>query len=204
MPRTGARGGPLTRAKISEVATRLFLERGFDTVTVTEVAREAGVSAVTVFKHFPRKEDLLLDREVDAVGLLRSAVRDRAPGTGALQSLRDTAFALLEQRHALSGLKDGSVPFFRTVAASPALVARAREIASDLQQTLAGELEHDPAFDGDAPLLAAFFVAGYTTVLVETARLLIAGEPADGIAADHRARLERLFDALSGGFAPRP
>ncbi|MEU7858435.1 TetR/AcrR family transcriptional regulator [Nonomuraea sp. NPDC049141] len=204
MPRTGARGGPRTRAKISEVATRLFLERGFDTVTVTEVAREAGVSAVTVFKHFPRKEDLLLDREVDAVGLLRSAVQDRAPDAGVLQSLRDMALRLLEERHALSGLKDGSVPFFRTVAASPALVARAREIASDLQQTLAGELEHDPAFDGDAPLLAAFFIAGYTAVLVETARLLIAGEPADTIADDHRARLERLFDALNSGFAPRP
>ncbi|MFI6735740.1 TetR/AcrR family transcriptional regulator [Nonomuraea sp. NPDC050451] len=204
MPRTGARGGPRTRAKISEVATRLFLERGFDTVTVTEVAREAGVSAVTVFKHFPRKEDLLLDREVDAVGLLRSAVRDRAPDAGVLQSLRDTAFRLLEERHALSGLKDGSVPFFRTVAASPALVARAREIAADLQQTLASELEDDPVFDGDAPLFAAFFVAGYTAVLVETARRLIAGEPADTVADDHRARLERLFDALSSGVVPRP
>ncbi|MEU7744557.1 TetR/AcrR family transcriptional regulator [Nonomuraea sp. NPDC049158] len=204
MPRTGARGGPQTRAKISEVATRLFLERGFDTVTVTEVAREAGVSAVTVFKHFPRKEDLLLDRQVDAVGLLRSAVRDRAPDAAVLQSLRDAAFRLLEERHALSGLKDGSVPFFRTVAASPALVARAREIAADLQQTLADELEHDPAFDGDAPLLAAFFIAGYTAVLVETARRLIAGEPADTTADDHRARLERLFDALSSGVVPRP
>ncbi|MFI7233260.1 hypothetical protein ACIBO5_59660 [Nonomuraea angiospora] len=149
------------------------------------------------------EEDLLLDREVDAVGLLRSAVRDRAPDAGVLRSLRDMAFRLFEERHALSGLKDGSVPFFRTVAASPALVARAREIASDLQQTLAGELEHDPAFDGDAPLLAAFFIAGYTAVLVETARHLVAGEPADTVADDHRARLERLFDALSSGVAPR-
>jgi AcrR family transcriptional regulator len=203
MPRTAARGGPQTRAKISEVATRLFLERGFDAVTVTEVAREAGVSAVTVFKHFPRKEDLLLDREIDAAELLRSAVRDRAPDAGVLQSLRETTFRLLRERHALSGLKDGSAPFFRTVAASPALVARAREIASDLQRTLAAELDHDPAFDGDAPLLAAFFIAGYTTVLVETARRLIAEEPADTIADDHRARLERLFDALGGGVVPR-
>ncbi|MEV4892348.1 TetR/AcrR family transcriptional regulator [Nonomuraea sp. NPDC055795] len=204
MPRTSARGGPRTRAKISEVATRLFLERGFDTVTVTEVAREAGVSAVTVFKHFPRKEDLLLDRQVDAVELLRAAVRERAPGAAVLRSLRDMAFGLLEERHALSGLKDGSIPFFRTVVASPALIARAREIAFDLQQTLAAELDHDPAFDGDAPLLAAFFVAGYSTVLVETARRLIAGEAADTVADDHRARLERLFDALGSGVAPQP
>ncbi|MBB4914797.1 hypothetical protein [Streptosporangium saharense] len=68
--------------------------------------------------------------------------------------------------------------FFQTVAASPALVARAREISSDLQRPLADGLEQDPAFDGDAPLFAAFFVAGYTAVLVETPRRLIAGDQA--------------------------
>ena len=202
MPRTGERGGPQTRARISEVATRLFLERGFDTVTVAEVAREAGVSSVTVFKHFPRKEDLLLDREVDAVELLRSAVRDRAAGVDEPTSLRDATLRLIETRHALSGIKDGSIPFFRTVAASSALVARAREIAADLQRTLAEELERDPTFEGDGTFLAAFFIAGYTTVMVETAGRLIAGDPPDAVVDDHRARLERLFDALRSGFGP--
>jgi AcrR family transcriptional regulator len=199
MPRTGERGGPRTRARISEAATRLFLEHGFDTVTVAEVAREAGVSSVTVFKHFPRKEDLLLDRSVDAVELLRSAVRDRAPGVDVLASLRDATLGLVDAQHALSGVADGSIPFFRTVAASPALVARAREIAADLQRTLAEELERDPTFDGDGMLLAAFFIAGYGTVLVETARRLIAGEPPNAMVDDHRVRVERLFDALRGG-----
>src|SRR4051812_20151864 len=71
MPRTDARGGPQTRARILEVSTRLFLERGYDAVTVADIARQAGVSSVTVFKHFPRKEDLFLDRADDAVELLR-------------------------------------------------------------------------------------------------------------------------------------
>ncbi|MFC4585198.1 TetR/AcrR family transcriptional regulator [Sphaerisporangium corydalis] len=204
MPRTGERGGPLTRARISEVATRLFLEHGFDTVTVAEVAREAGVSSVTVFKHFPRKEDLLLDRAVDAVDLLRSAVRDRAPGVDVSASLREVTLGLVDARHPLSGVDDRSIPFFRTVAASPALVARAREIASDLQRTLAEELERDPAFEGDGPLLAAFFIAGYATVLVETARRLIAGEPPATAVPDHRARLEHLFTALRHGLTPHP
>ena len=202
MPRTGERGGPQTRARISEVATRLFLERGFDTVTVAEVARQAQVSSVTVFNHFPRKEDLLLDRADDAVELLRSAVRDRAPGVDVLASLRDTTLGLVDARHSLSGVKDGSVPFFRTVAASPALIARAREIASDLQRALAEELARDPAFEGDGTLLAAFFLAGYSTVMVETARRLTAGEPPGAVVDDHRARLERLFDALRDGVVP--
>src|ERR1700712_1329969 len=159
MPRTGERGGPQTRARILEVAARLFLERG------------AGVSSVTVFKHFPRKEDLFLDRADDAVEVLRSAVRGRAAeNPDVLASLRDAAFRLVDDRHPLSGLNDRSIPFFRTVAASPALVARAREIASDLEGTLAEELQRDPTFARDGTLLAAFFIAGYGTVLVETAR----------------------------------
>lgn len=202
MPRTSERGGPQTRARILEVANRLFFERGYDAVTVAEIAREAGVSSVTVFNHFPRKEDLFMDRAADAVDLLRSTIRDRAPGIDALTSLRDTSFRLLDTRHPLSGVSDRSVPFFRTVAESPALVARARAIASELQTTLTGELDRDPAFEGDATLLAAFFIAGYSTVLVETARRLIAGEPTSTMVKEHRVRLERLFTALRDGVGP--
>src|ERR1700712_533865 len=204
MPRTGARGGPQTRARILEVSTRLFQERGYDTVTVAAVAREAGVSSVTVFNHFPRKEDLFLDRADDAVELLRSAVRDPGQEPDVLASLRTATLRMVDERHLLSGLNDRSIPFFRTVAASPALVARAREIASDLQETLTHELERGPGFEGDGTLLAAFFIAGYGAVLVETARRRTAGEPVGVIADDHRERLERLFDALRNGVVPGP
>lgn len=202
MPRTSERGGPQTRARISGVAARLFLERGYDAVTVAEVAREAGVSSVTVFNHFPRKEDLFLDRAVDAVELLRSAVRDRAADVDVLASLHEMTRALVDTRHPLSGVNDRSIPFFRTVAASPALVARAREIAADLERTLAAELEADPSFAGEPTLLAAFFIAGYTSVMAATARRLIAGEPPSDLLDDHRGRFELLFDALRGGVVP--
>lgn len=51
-----------TRRRISDVATGLFFARGFDNVTIAEVAEAAGVSRMTVFNYFPRKEDLFLDR----------------------------------------------------------------------------------------------------------------------------------------------
>ncbi|WP_433605080.1 TetR/AcrR family transcriptional regulator [Dactylosporangium sp. CA-139114] len=201
MPRTGERGGPLTRARIAEVAARLFLERGFDAVTVAEVAREAGVSSVTVFKHFPRKEDLFLDRTAEAAELLRSAVRDRAAGVDVVASLRERTLGLLDARDPLGGLDERSTPFFATVAGSPTLIARAREIAAELQETLADELERDAGFTGDAALFAAFFIAGYSTILVGTARRLVAGEPRSELLDAHRARFERLFAALHHGLA---
>ncbi|MES2171594.1 MAG: helix-turn-helix domain-containing protein [Actinomycetota bacterium] len=202
MPRNSERGGPQTRARIREVANRLFIERGYDSVTVAEVARESGVSSVTVFNHFPRKEDLFLDRTDDAEQLLRSAVRDRAAGTDVLASLRNESMRLFDERHPLSGVDERSTPFFRTVAESPALVARAREIASELQRTLADELAADPAFEGDASLLAALFIGGYSAVLVGTATRLMAGDDYAAVVDDHRERLERLFDALRDGVRP--
>jgi AcrR family transcriptional regulator len=202
MPRTGERGGPQTRARIREVANRLFIERGYDAVTVAEVAREAGVSSVTVFNHFPRKEDLFLDRTADAIELLRAAVHDRPAGMDLLTSLRDESVRLFDERHPLSGVDERSAGFFRTVAESPALIARAREIVAELQHTLTEELDGDAEFAGDAALFAALFLAGYSTVMVETARRVLTGEVASSVVSDHGVRLERLFDTLGNGLNP--
>jgi AcrR family transcriptional regulator len=201
VPRTSERGGPQTRARIREVANRLFIERGYDAVTVAEVAREAGVSSVTVFNHFPRKEDLFLDRTADAVEFLTSAVRGRVQGTDVLSSLQERSMRLFDDRNPLSGVDPRSTNFYRTVAGSPALLARAREIVSELQRTLTDELDADPGFDGDSRLLAALFLAGYSAVMVQTAHRMIEGADFDIVVAEHGARLEQLFAALRGGFA---
>ncbi len=200
MPRTGARGGPQTRARIAEVAARLFLERGFDAVTVAEVAREAGVSSVTVFNHFPRKEDLFLDRAVDAVELLRSAVRDRGTGVDVLASLRDATLRLVDDRHPLSGLERPVRPVLpdRRRRHPRWSRGRGRSPPTSSGPSPRSSTATRPS-SGDGTLLAAFFIAGYATVLVETARRRIAGEPPSAVLDDHRARLERLFDALRGG-----
>lgn len=201
MPRTGPRGGPRTRARIAEVAGRLFHERGFDAVTVAEVAREAGVSSVTVYNHFPRKEDLFLDRTEEAAELLRAAVRDRPGGDDVPAGLRRAVDDLVEAGHPLAGTDPRSLPFYRAVATSPSLLARAREIGSELEGVLAAEIAADRTFDGDGDLLAALFVAGYAAVLAGTARRLLAGEERDVVLADHRARFGTLAEVLRRGFA---
>ncbi|QAY74049.1 TetR/AcrR family transcriptional regulator [Agromyces protaetiae] len=199
MPRTAPRGGPRTRAKIARVAKRLFFERGFDAVTVAEIARQAGVSPVTVFNHFPRKEDLILDRADDAVELLRAAVRDRTPGVDLLDSLRTLVSPHLDEDRPLAGASPSSLLFLRTVADSPTLISRAREIAATLQSALEEELNADPAFVRDARFFAAFFVAGYSTVVVESASLLLGGAPPYDVAEFQRGRIDRLVGALRNG-----
>ncbi len=79
-----------TRRAISDVATRLFMERGFDAVTMAEVADAAGVSVKTIFNYFGSKEDLYLDRDAELRAHLLQAVTGRGPGvtiTAALGAL---------------------------------------------------------------------------------------------------------------------
>ena len=72
-----------TRQRISDVATEMFLARGFEAVTVTEVAAAAGVSEKTVYNYFPTKESLVLDQIQGQIERLVGAVRDRPRGSHA-------------------------------------------------------------------------------------------------------------------------
>ncbi|OIK02376.1 TetR family transcriptional regulator [Streptomyces sp. MUSC 14] len=183
-----------TRQRISDIATGLFAERGFDAVTVAEVARAAGVSAMTVFNYFPRKEDLFLDRIPQAAELFAGAVRDRAPDEPPLAALRRLVLRLLDERHPLSGVGERYPHFFRVVIASPALRSRAREGVEEVEQALAAALTEAGA--PDPRLLAALTVAACRTVFLASVGRLLAGDPVAEVARSHRARLEAAFTAL--------
>src|SRR5256885_17135566 len=77
-----------TRQAIADTAMRLFVERGFDHVTVHEVAEAAGVSEKTVFNYFPTKEDLFYDEVPAREAALVAAVRERKAGESILDALR--------------------------------------------------------------------------------------------------------------------
>ncbi len=78
----------MTRAAILDAALPLFLERGFDAVTVREIADQADVTPKTVFSHFPQKEALLFSDEDERHERLAAAVRDRKPGTTISSALK--------------------------------------------------------------------------------------------------------------------
>jgi len=68
----------LMRQQLSDTATRMFLDRGFDAVRVAEVAEACGVSEKTVFNYFPTKESLVLDRLETTMASLRTGLADPA------------------------------------------------------------------------------------------------------------------------------
>lgn len=149
------------RQTISNVATRLFVERGFDNVSVADIAHEAEVARKTVFNYFPRKENLFFDREEEGRALVREALagRGRQSPVGAVETLMR---ALVEQQHPLVRVTDGAVQFWRTVEQSPALSARACELQVTLADDLAGMLSRSagrPRSDPAARLAAAMLMA---------------------------------------------
>ncbi len=69
-----------TRQRISDTASRLFVERGFDQVTVDQIAEAADVARMTVFNHFSRKEDMFFDLDEEGREDLLAALEKRDAG----------------------------------------------------------------------------------------------------------------------------
>src|ERR1700689_4983850 len=87
-----------TRQGISNAATRLFFERGFDHVTVDEIAAAADVGRMTVFNHFPRKEDMFFDLDEEIREMLRETLRRRPVQIAPLEALRLLAHRLVGEQ----------------------------------------------------------------------------------------------------------
>lgn len=113
-----------TRQYISDVATGLFMERGFDAVTIAEIAEAAEVSVNTVYNYFPTKEDLFVDREDEVVDRPSRLVRERAVGQSAARAIVGQLRQDIRERHAYVGLSADYDRFRQVMTESPTLMAR--------------------------------------------------------------------------------
>ncbi|MCP3798384.1 TetR/AcrR family transcriptional regulator [Allokutzneria sp. A3M-2-11 16] len=196
-----------TRENISNHATRLFLERGFDAVTIAQVAAAAQVAKMTVTNYFARKEDLALDLHDVFVDLPAGTVRDREPGESALAALRRAYLAGIAERNPIIGFSGPE--FARMITDSPALVARLREFHDDREKALAVVLAEETGAEPDdiRPRVAAAQLAAIHRLLFdETLRRTLDGHDNDEIAriVDGYARV--AFGALEpalGDYAVR-
>ena len=188
-----------TRQRISDVATGMFMQRGFDGVTIAEIAEAADVSVNTVYNYFPVKEDLFFDREEEMVDRPSRIVRNREPGESAAGALLDGMRRDIRDRSLYAGMTEGYNEFMRCVRESPALLARLmvmhQRTADRLRQTLQEETGAAP--DDPVPELIAGQLVNITNMVFRSAvRGIAEGGSMDEVAHASLAKLD-AFESLT-------
>jgi AcrR family transcriptional regulator len=178
------------RTAISDAAKRLFIKQGFDHVTVAEIAQAAGVSTMTVFNHFQRKEDLFFDRKGESIALIRKALAERPENEAPVEVLDRLSYDFLKKTQTTQKELPG---FWDAVAQSASLRARAREMRDTAVENIAGALAEAvkrSTPDIDAHLIASLFMATWQTVLIESIRL----SRQDASSAKTRRAIQQLLE----------
>ncbi|MGY2066252.1 TetR/AcrR family transcriptional regulator [Blastococcus sp. SYSU DS0619] len=192
-----------TRNRIVDAAAELFAERGFDAVSVVEIAQRAGVVEKTVFNHFPVKEGLVFDADPPMRAALLDAVRRRPAGesvSAAAGSFVVAAISLLGTPEAA----DGVAQMAQVIRGSRTLQIREREILGELTGSLADLIaEETAAKPGQIePWLAAHAVLGLYASLLELARdRVLDGVSGPELAAELRRQGRRGLALLQFGLA---
>jgi AcrR family transcriptional regulator len=176
----------VTRQLIGDTARRLFVERGFERVSVAEIARAADVSEKTVFNYFPRKEDLIFWRFESFEQEMLAAIREREAGESVLNGFG--RFVL--RRRGLLAEQDAEtrallVGVTRMISESPALLAREQQIYAQYTLALARLIAEETggAADDLEPWVVANALIGVHRSLVYHARARLLADPHDATIA---------------------
>jgi AcrR family transcriptional regulator len=173
-----------TRAAIAHTAIGLFLRRGFEQVSIAEIAEAAGVAKQTVTNYFPNKEDLVLSAQPTLTPDLAGAVRGRAPGESPVAALYRLVRSELDRRAEWTGLHDGVTQFARMSLASPTLIEAFARLWGEVETNLALAFEEltagaDGADGAGRTAAGAAGAGGPGSAVGQAMALLQAGWPAD-------------------------
>jgi AcrR family transcriptional regulator len=189
-----------TREAIVATARRLFAERGFETVTVAEVAAAADVSEKTVFNHFPTKEDLAFAGREERLKRLLADIVERPPDASVLDVFRATTNAMIDEL--VAGADDDFLTVPKIIRGSRALQERLttgwEEDAAALTAVIA---ETAGAADDDVvPALVARTLSWTHRAIFRVALTgLLTGEDREQLAARLRTAADRAYDQFAGG-----
>jgi AcrR family transcriptional regulator len=184
-----------TRQAIAAAGMGLFVTRGFDHVTVGEIAREAGVSEKTVFNYFPTKEDIFFDEVPERLETLTQAVRDREPG----QSLVEAMHAL-HAKECSRLASPGFAQFARAIAGSPALQRKETEVMAQFTDHLAATIGVELDLHPDDAQIAANLLMSVHWQFFRNARAhALAGRSGPSAARRLRHDLHRAYRVLEHG-----
>ncbi|MFD7591008.1 TetR/AcrR family transcriptional regulator [Kitasatospora sp. NPDC059811] len=190
-----------TRETIAATAIRLFLDRGFDQVSITEIAEAAEVSRRTLFAYFPTKEDLVLQRFADHESEAARTVRARPAGRPPLEALRAAMLDALARRDPNTGLCDDPevMAFLRMIVATESLAARMIRYTVRGSDALAEALLEAGVDPLDARLVAAQVIVVQRELAVLNQECLADGASADDRYPEAVRAAERAFDLLRDG-----
>jgi len=184
-----------TRQEIADRAMQLFAQRGFDHVTVAEVAKAANVSEKTVYNYFPTKEDLFFDEVPEREAALVAAVTGRREGESVLQALHR-----LQTVECPRLSSPGFATFARIIEESTALKAKELEVMSHFVPVLTETLETELTVDErDARLAAGLLVSVHRQLFRAARKQALAGKHGPAAARRLRADLDRAYHLLEHG-----
>jgi AcrR family transcriptional regulator len=192
-----------TRQLIAETAMSLFAQRGFDRVTVAEIARVAEVAEKTVFNYFSTKEDLVYWRMESFVDHLLQAIREREPRESVLEAFGRfvlTPRGLLTKQDPEA--RERLIAINKVIAESPALLAHEQQVFARFAASLAAVIaEETGAADDDiTPRVAADAMMGIHRALVDYTRHgVLSGRPFPRLIREVRAQGERAITQLERG-----
>ncbi len=194
-----------TRQAISDIATEMFAGRGFDEVTISQIAEAADVAKMTVTNYFPRKEDLVFDRAEEVIRHLADVIAARAPGESMLAAIRRDYADAVARADVTLGLS--SPAFARMIRNSPVLASRGLEMTHLREQALGDAIAAETgADDPQQRLVAALLASVHRVLYAEASKRSLAGQPRAEICAVLADTATRAFDLLEpslGGYGIR-
>jgi len=185
------------RRVIGEAAIRLFAERGFDEVTVADVAAAVNVSEKTVFNYFATKEDLVVAGRADAEAGVVRAVRERAPGQSVLAAARAHALWIAERLQEIPAEK--RTRWRKILKDATAVQLRMRQMTLQHEEELARVFREETGASESDPI--PNILAGAVGLLVRTAYCGLTGWPSGRrlAHAEVLANIHRTFDLFERG-----
>jgi AcrR family transcriptional regulator len=188
------------RENIATTARRLFAERGFDAVTVSQVAAAAEVSEKTVFNYFPTKEDLAFAGREEGVARLVTAITERSPGTSVLDVFRALTATVLDAFVAPGD--ESLLTVAKIIRHSPALQQRLTVgWESGAAAITTAVAETTGAAEGDLvpAIVARSLWFTHRSIFLLALQGLLAEEDREQLSARLRAAADRAYDQFAEG-----
>jgi AcrR family transcriptional regulator len=193
-----------THRLIADTAARLFAERGYEHVAVTDVAREAEVAEQTVYNYFPTKEQLVTDREQQVQDRLCGLIRSRPPASTPAAAVR--GFVL----ETVAGIRGIPAEIWRgelgyLAAISPAVHRLVLELADRQAAALASAISDTTAVPPEVARLQGIALAGVFQIIIgEAGQRTLQGQGQAKIADELYPIVQNVLDELDRWFSVSP